>query len=131
MQDSVQGYHWDNTQATLHPFVIYFKEAVCIISDHLKHDTIAVHFFLQNIMPLVKQKVETLQKVNYFSDGAASQYTFLKASLIFCIMPLDIGKTTKKLKIFFNTFSDTTAWKWLEIDGQHFLTNNDNIDYFK
>jgi hypothetical protein len=25
VQDAAQGYHWDNTQATLHPFVAYFK----------------------------------------------------------------------------------------------------------
>ena len=26
VQDGVQGFHWNNSQATLHPFVIYFKK---------------------------------------------------------------------------------------------------------
>ena len=26
VQDAAQGYHWDNSQATLHPFVTYFKK---------------------------------------------------------------------------------------------------------
>ena len=25
VQDEVQGFHWNNVQATLHPFVIYYK----------------------------------------------------------------------------------------------------------
>ena len=42
VQDEVQGFHWNNTQATLHPFVIYYKSAgelqcssLCVISDCL------------------------------------------------------------------------------------------------
>ena len=26
IQDAIQGYHWNNSQATLHPFVVYFRE---------------------------------------------------------------------------------------------------------
>ena len=26
VQDEVQGFHWNNSQATLHPIVIYYKE---------------------------------------------------------------------------------------------------------
>ena len=26
VQDAVQGFHWNNSQATLHPFVAYYKE---------------------------------------------------------------------------------------------------------
>ena len=26
VQDAVQGYHWENSQATLHPFCCYYKE---------------------------------------------------------------------------------------------------------
>ncbi len=25
IQDAVQGYHWNNDQVTVHPFVIYYK----------------------------------------------------------------------------------------------------------
>ena len=53
VQDAVQGFHWENSQATLHPFVIYYKDneelkniSCCIISDSLQHDTVAVNVFL-------------------------------------------------------------------------------------
>jgi hypothetical protein len=47
LQDEIQGFHWNNTQATVYPFVIYIKkslavntehENVVMISDCLKHD---------------------------------------------------------------------------------------------
>ena len=43
VRDAIQGHHWNNSQATLRPFVIYFKNEknklhcrnLCIISDCL------------------------------------------------------------------------------------------------
>ena len=26
LQDEAQGFHWNNSQATLHPFVVYYTE---------------------------------------------------------------------------------------------------------
>ena len=50
IQDEVQGFHWNNAQATLHPFVIYYKldgglqcSSMCVISDCLKHDTMQLY----------------------------------------------------------------------------------------
>ena len=81
VQDAVQGHHWDNSQATLHPFAVYYQDAqglqclsLCIISDCLKHDTTAVHCFLSSLLPHLRHVIHNLQKVIYFSDGAASQY---------------------------------------------------------
>jgi hypothetical protein len=54
LQGEAQGFHWNNTHATLHPSVIYFQESpidklshtiVVIISDCLTHDSTAVHPF--------------------------------------------------------------------------------------
>ena len=60
-QDEVQGAHWTNNQATVHPIVIYYKEneeliskSFCIISDSLKHDAVAVHSFIRGILPKIK-----------------------------------------------------------------------------
>lgn len=46
IQDEVQGYHWCNQQATVHPFVCYYKESnelkthsFVIISENLQHNT--------------------------------------------------------------------------------------------
>ena len=57
IQDSVQGQHWNNSQATLHPFAVYYRkdgdtkcQNICVISDHLKHDTITVHAFLSTVI---------------------------------------------------------------------------------
>jgi hypothetical protein len=54
LQDGAQGFHWNNAQTTIHPFVIYFKksdalnteyENLVMIPDCLKHDSILVHTF--------------------------------------------------------------------------------------
>ena len=51
---------------------------MCIISDHLKHDTVAVHAFITEVLIAVKQKYPNVKKVIYFSDGASSQYKNFK-----------------------------------------------------
>ena len=82
IQDAVQGFHWNNTQATIHPFVAYYYDAVrgevcflnfVIISDSLTHDGVAVHCFVKKLLTFLVTKL-TVKKVYYFSDGAASQY---------------------------------------------------------
>ena len=82
IQDAVQGFHWNNTQATIHPFVAYYDDAVrgevcflnfVIISDSLTHDSVAVHCFVKKLLTFLVTKL-TVKKVYYFSDGAASQY---------------------------------------------------------
>jgi hypothetical protein len=81
VQDAAQGYHWDNSQATLHPFVAYYRDkdgklchsSMCVVSDCLPHSTIAVHRFQHEILQQVKQLCSSVRKIFYFSDGAASQ----------------------------------------------------------
>jgi hypothetical protein len=34
LQDGAQGFHWNNTQATIHPFVIYFKKSDALNTEH-------------------------------------------------------------------------------------------------
>ena len=100
VQDAAQGFHWDNSQATLHPFVIYFKnsqtqqleiKSVCVISDHMKHDTSVFHTFQQKIMPTVQAACPHLKKMIYFSDGAASQYKNYKNFSNLCYHEQDFG----------------------------------------
>lgn len=62
VQDAVQGYHWNNCQATLHPFVVYYKSAdrdlqninFCVITDYQKHDTVTVHCFISALVTHLK-----------------------------------------------------------------------------
>ena len=83
VQDAAQGFHWDNSQCTVHPFVIYYRSAadqelchfsVCFLSSSLKHNTIMVYSFIMKLLPYVKLRCPQLRKVHYFSDGCAGQY---------------------------------------------------------
>ena len=69
VQDAVQGFHWGNSQATLHPFVAYFRSSnedlkdtsICVISNCWKHDQIAEHCFLTKVITHMIRKVITLK----------------------------------------------------------------------
>lgn len=97
LQDAAQGFHWNNAQATLHPFVCYFKEDgelnhinVIVISDCLNHDTVAVHLFQKKVIQFLKTKISfQMIKITYFSDGAASQYKNYKNFINLCYHELD------------------------------------------
>ena len=47
---------------------------MCVISDCLRHDTTVVHAFISNVLAHLKKELPNIEKVIYFSDGAASQY---------------------------------------------------------
>ena len=101
LQDAAQGFHWNNSQATIHPFAAYFKKSgeLChlsfvIVSECLHHDTTAVHLyqrcfiaFLRRFLPARSQP----QKIIYFSDGAASQYKNRKNFINLCYHKEDFG----------------------------------------
>ena len=97
--DAVQGFHWENSQATLHPFVAYFRSSsgdlkhtsICVISDCFKHDQITVHCFLTKVITLMKQKVNNIKIIHYYSDGAPSQYKNYNGLVNLCHHRLDHG----------------------------------------
>ncbi|XP_034240324.1 uncharacterized protein LOC117644802 [Thrips palmi] len=84
IQDAIQGFHWNNDQATLHPFVNYFRRTeeaeiefctLIVISDELKHNTAAVHAFQERLLKYLEEKIgRKVKKIFYWSDGAAAQY---------------------------------------------------------
>ena len=83
VQDAVQGFHWNSSQATIHPFVIYYEKSsqdcldhlsVACISDHLQHDTVAVYSFQKVVLEYLKVKLLMLKKMIYFSDGYGRKY---------------------------------------------------------
>lgn len=80
VQDAAQGMHWNNSQATIHPFVVYYQHSeeehhisFVVISDCLQHDTVAVHLFQRELITFLKSALPfaDIKKVTYFSDGAA------------------------------------------------------------
>ena len=96
LQDEVQAFHWNNSQATIHPFVIYFREnnqlnntSFVVISECLHHDTVAVHIFQEKLMHFLSGKFSSVKKIFYFSDGAAGQYKNKKNFLNLCLHKRD------------------------------------------
>ena len=80
LQDEMQAFHWNNSQCTIHPFVVYYKDgndlrniSFVVISDVLNHDTVAVQLFITKLLDFLKPKLE-IRKCIFMSDGAASQY---------------------------------------------------------
>ena len=82
VQESVQGFHRNNNQATVHPFVIYHKNnktnkiehvSYVGISDCLNHNTNAVHMFTKKLVAFLKQNFTVVERIKHFSDGAHQQ----------------------------------------------------------
>ena len=82
LQDEIQSHHFQKGQATIHPFVAYWKEendlkhaSYAEISDCLSHDTVSVHLFQKKFIDYLEAKIGTRPtKIFYFSDGCAAQY---------------------------------------------------------
>ena len=99
LQDAVQGFHWNNAQATIHSFIVYYRDSdeLChlnfvIISDCLHHDRVAVHLFQKSLMDYLKEKLgSVLHKIFYFSNGAVLQYKNRKNFFNLCHHELDLG----------------------------------------
>lgn len=97
LQDEVQSYHWSSCQATLHPFIIYYKWQgkvrhlqYVFISDCLEHNTIAFHVFQRKLISILKETLPfDLKKIKYCSDGSAAQYKNRKNFLNLCLHKSD------------------------------------------
>lgn len=82
-QDEIQSAHWNHASATIHPVVCYYncpncnktmEESLVFITPDKKHDYHAVHQFTTLAIKYLKSKLEPLQQIIRFSDGAACQY---------------------------------------------------------
>ena len=99
LQDAAQGFHWNNAQATIHPFVVYYKESgeehhlsFVVISDCLIHDTVAVYLYQKRLIVHLRETLTFSPKqVFYFSDGAAAQYKNRKNFINLCHHEIDFG----------------------------------------
>ena len=98
VQDEVQSYHWSKPCCTLHPLVVYFKEdetlmqnSFCILSDDLEHDTSLVYQIQKELTQVIKTKLPKICKLEYFSDGCASQYKNYKNFLNLTLHQQDFG----------------------------------------
>ena len=82
-QDAVQAFHWNKVQATIHPFVCYYRDGsgnilskcYLVISECTKHDTVALHQFQRKLVEFLTATFEQKpSKIIYVSDGCAAQY---------------------------------------------------------
>lgn len=82
VQDEIQAYHWANDQCTMHPFCIYFKNednelqtvSLVVVAESLAHNYVSVYLFQMKLFEFLRSKFDAIDKVTFFSDGAASQY---------------------------------------------------------
>jgi len=99
LQDAAQSFHWNNSQATIHPFVVYFINrgeehhlSFVVISECLQHDTVAVYLFQTKLIDFLKTALPfNPKKIFYYSDGAASQYKNRKNFVNLCNHKADFG----------------------------------------
>ncbi len=97
IQDSIQGYYWANDQATILPFLGYMKMmdgnvisvSMAVVSDHLSHDTVAVHAFLRPVLQYLRDLNPSLKKTKYFTDDSGAQYKNKKNFANLCADSLD------------------------------------------
>ena len=97
VQDAVQGFYWENSQTTLHPFVVYYRlnnilknKCYYVISNCMHHDTISVHVFLSELLTELKTFL-SFELIHYFSDGSAAQYKNFKNFMNLCHHYTDYG----------------------------------------
>lgn len=83
IQNSIQAFYYNNNQATIHPFVIYFKKtddnllhekSFCVISNTKDHWAHTIHAFEDTFLSVIKAEYSWIKKIRYFSDGAPAQY---------------------------------------------------------
>ena len=98
VQDEAQSFHWNNSMATLHPFVYYYTEDgevkhsnFVLLSDCNIHDTVAVHLFQNRLTNHLRSRFDSLSKIIYFSDGCAGQYKNCKNFVNLCLHEEDFG----------------------------------------
>ena len=83
VQDSTQGFYFNNKSAIVHPVVAYYKDpkenkiklqSFCIISDTTKQTASTVHIFLENVLNIIKSDFPWIKNVSYYTDGSPTQY---------------------------------------------------------
>jgi len=100
VQDAAQSFHWNNLQATIHPFVCYYVEETSgelqhinfvVIAESNIHDTTAVHLFQKILLQFLASRIGQPKYIKYFSDGCAAQYKNRKMFVNLCHHELDFG----------------------------------------
>ena len=98
MQGESQGFHWENSQCTVHPLVVYHEKpnddeiahkSFCFLSPSTRHNASTVYTFISALMPKIKCFIPELSKICYYSDGWAGQYKKRFNFINFCYHKMD------------------------------------------
>ena len=91
IQDEIQGYHWNESQCSNHPIVVYYvsnnvlaNSSLCILSDDLKHDVSFGYKVLHETVAYIKEVNPAITKICYFLNSCASQNKNCKHFLNLC-----------------------------------------------
>ena len=99
IQNEVQGFHWTNKQATVHPVVCYFRgltgtiehQSLCFLSEVLDHDVPMVYHIQKQTILYLETKIHSLSNIEYFTDGCTAQYKKFKSLLNLLFHEYDLG----------------------------------------
>jgi len=112
LQDAAQSFHWNNLQATIHPFVCYYTDdtttredddaprhikhvSFVVVSESNTHDTVAVHLFQKVLIDFITKNIKKPNRIIYFSDGCAAQYKNRKNFINLCYHEADFGMSAE------------------------------------
>lgn len=63
VQDAIQSQHWSKDQATLHVYVVYYKQNgvrkhlnFVVFSEYVNHDSVGVHLYTSKLISFLKNK---------------------------------------------------------------------------
>ena len=80
-QEEIQSAYWGQTQVTIHPVVQYFKrnsmvhhQSFVFISNEPRHNAKFVYALLRLLAPQLKELIQLLQYIHYWTNPPTSQY---------------------------------------------------------
>ena len=80
-QEEIQSAYWNTLIVTLHPAVVYFRQAEKVkvksfvfVSNEIRHDAKFILALLKKLIPHVKLLVSNAKHCHFFSDSPTSQY---------------------------------------------------------
>lgn len=101
-QDAIQSAHWSHKQATVHPFHVRYTCPITnaektldyiIISDDLKHNTVAFYSFQECMLRNLTTDLPHIKHIRYVTDGSAAQYKNYKNLINMLFHQKDFGLT--------------------------------------
>ena len=92
VQDEIQGYHWNKSQCSLHPVVVYIRSSnnlvessLCILSENLNQDVTFVYKVIKETVDFIKKELNlSVKTIHQFPDGCAAQCENCKHFVSLC-----------------------------------------------